>query len=511
MGSTPGRSLYIKIPALTVLVLILGGLLPLAACYILLHRNADREVMDTASVLLAAAQPARTLTPSPAHIGEPGCDYARRATIDTEIPRSGEPSAKIRYVAHSPTNPLNEADRVESQLVDTFQNSPDRHRIDQFIDKRDGRYLMSAAPISLSQDRCLKCHSVPQIAPIIRVKTYPKGGFGWKKDQIVGATVVYVPSDPPHQQATGVLITTAEVLIPVVLLCIGFLVWRIQTSVCKPLIGLAESCEFLRDGNWNAKFTGGNNDEVSNLALSFQRTVAWLRDRIAREEKLRAMFQQFVPASVAARALGKDPAKLLAGARHPVTVLHLNIRNFKLLMEHLPPEETVTTLNEFFTSVNAVIVKHHGIVSKYLGDSILAFFGMPVEDEYHALNAVRAAVGIPPALQDLYVRLDEKFGWELGVGIGISTGEPIVGHFGAAEHMEYTVLGDVVIESMQLEVLTKGVPEEDTILISESTYRCVMSDVHVLDVGERECPNGMTTHAYAVQGFRSEARKALAA
>src|SRR5215471_11477689 len=116
MGSTPGRSLYIKIPALTVLVFVLGGLLPLFVCYVSLNRNADQQVMDSASVLLAAAQPVRTLSPSPAHVGEPGCDYARHAILDSEVTKPGEPGAKIRYVAHNPTNPLNEADAVESRM-----------------------------------------------------------------------------------------------------------------------------------------------------------------------------------------------------------------------------------------------------------------------------------------------------------------------------------------------------------------------------------------------------------
>ena len=73
------------------------------------------------------------------------------------------------------------------------------------------------------------------------------------------------------------------------------------------------------------------------------------------------------------------------------------------------------------------------------------------------------------------------------------------------------VLGDVVVEAQRLEDITKGAPEEDSILISESTYRMVMSEVHVLDLGERTGPNGAPIQAYAVQGLRSEARSVMAA
>ena len=141
----------------------------------------------------------------------------------------------------------------------------------------------------------------------------------------------------------------------------------------------------------------------------------------------------------------------------------------------------------------------------------MALFGMPLGQDNHALSAVRAALSIPAALQNLYVRLDDKYGWELGVGIGISTGDLIVGSFGSSVHREYSVLGDVVGEAHQLEAATKGVPEEDSILISEATYRYVMSDVHVLDLGEKQNAQGKSIHAYAVQGFRNEVRSSLAA
>jgi class 3 adenylate cyclase len=171
----------------------------------------------------------------------------------------------------------------------------------------------------------------------------------------------------------------------------------------------------------------------------------------------------------------------------------------------------VVALNEYFSEINRVIVSNKGVVSKYLGDTVMAIFGMPHGNNDHALHAIRAALAIPRALQDLYVRMEDKHGWELGVGIGIATGVPIVGHFGSSEHMEYTVLGDVVVDAHRMEELTKSVPEEDTILICETTYRSVMSEVHVFDMGEKTTKDGRTVHPYVVQGMRSEARQVLAA
>ena len=510
-GPLNGGSLSVRIPVLACLIFLLAGVIPGVAGYALLHRNADRETQEKASMLIGTLQGSRARLLAPGGANDNFCPYAAKRFAETYNALDSQLPYTYREVAANPTNPANEADAVEAQIINTFQSSPSRKRIDHEIDKRDGRYMLSAVPIVMSQDRCLKCHSTLQVAPVGRRKVFANRGYNWKRDQVVGATVVYVPSDFAHRQANKTFTTVAAIVAVLGLLCVILTGWKVRSSVSRPIYKLIDTSDSLRRGEWNARFITDQNGEIGDLARSLQDTTFWLRERLVREEKLRSMFQQFVPAPVAARALGHSSERIMTGARHAVSVLYLNIRNFKLLMEHLPPGETVQTLNEFFSVVNSVIVKNNGIVSKYLGDSVLAFFGMPIEDEKHALNAVRAAMEIPATLQDLYVRLDEQHGWELGVGIGISTGEPIVGHFGAAEHMEYTVLGDVVLEAHKLEALTKATPEEDTILIAEATFRAVMSEVHVLDVGEKEVAPGITLHAYAVQGFRSEARSSLAA
>ena len=86
-----------------------------------------------------------------------------------------------------------------------------------------------------------------------------------------------------------------------------------------------------------------------------------------------------------------------------------------------------------------------------------------------------------------------------------------MGHFGSTEHMEYTALGDVVLQAGNMEGISKTVPEEDTILLTESAYRNVMSDVHVYDIGEKTIAEGSKMHVFVVQGLRAEARQKLAA
>lgn len=482
------------IPAITVL---LGILVPGMLGYALLQQNAAQQTREKAWQALQTLEAARKSIET-VH-ADKGSPDAFTASVLAEMARrdgtvSIGASTRYRYISSSQPN-SDPFCAEEDRLISTFSADPDLQRMEEEIQRPDGRYLMVAVPIRKS-------------AAKIRTGTQPLSAHGTRA--VLGASVIYASLEPARAQARRIFWEIASLVGLLTIFATGFLVWRTWKLISRPVLRLLETSQAIRRGDWKARFEERSSDELSALAASFQETTYWLRERLAHEEKLRALFQQFIPASVAARALGKDAEKALAGTRHSVSVMIINIRNFKLLMEHLPPDQTVVTLNEFFSLVNKVIVDHKGVVSKYLGDTVMAIFGMPLANEDHALHAVRAALAIPPALQELYIRLDEEYGWQLGVGIGISTGEPIVGHFGSSIHMEYTVLGDVVVDAHRLEKISKVVPEEDTILIDEPTYRRVMSDVHVFDMGERSVDGG-SVHAFAVQGLRSEARSVLAA
>lgn len=446
------------------LILLLVGYAGFVCCYWhWLSSAAERDCHDKSIMLMRA------------HLTTSGTKMSSD-TIDKEI---ADTPYQFKLISRD-NSATSQADAYENTLLTTLKADPNVKKIEQDISKGKEIYHVIAVPVTSS-------------------------------DGQNAVAIIYLPTNAIFARSRQLFENAAEFGALIGMLCVGLVIWTTHKLVTQPAQAMFSSSEAIHGGDWTQQFSIKTNDEMSTLAFSFQSTTWWLRQQVAREEKLRAMFQQFVPASVAALALGRNAEDVMAGAKRPVTVMIINIRNFKLLMEHLPPEETVSTLNEFFSEVNQVIVAHRGMVSKYMGDSIMAFFGVPLGNKDHPLLAIRAALALPQALQDMYVRLDEKHGWELGIGIGISTGEPIVGHFGSSEHMEYTVLGEVVVEAHAMESASKAVPEEDTILISESTYRCVMSDVHVFDIGEKPMGHGNIGHAYVVQGLRSEARKALAA
>lgn len=515
------RSLSAKLLVLPLALTAIGVIATGIVANRMLTDNAERETHEKAAMLLGTHQAmaqhfATTVAPKVADSGDGGTEgtasRAARDAMERYQQDFREFPYRYRLVSANPTNPKNQADEYEAKLIATFDADHSLQRLEDHVSNDSGSYTVMAAPITANENRCMTCHSTPAVAPASRVRHWGKtAGFGWKKDQVVGASVVYVPTATSKAAAGTLYRTLLTILLPFIGLSCGWMVWRTYTMVARPANEMIEQSRAIRHGQWTSRFLTTGSDELSTLAASFQETTRWLRERVAQEEKLRAMFQQFVPASVAAKALGRDASAIIEGDQQVVTVMVINIRNFRLLMEHLPPQDTVTTLNEFFSQVNQAIVDNNGLVSKYLGDSVLAFFGMPLRTQTHSLDAIKAALAIPQNLQDMYIRLDEQFGWQLGVGVGIATGEPIVGHFGSSEHYEYTVLGEVVRNAHNLEEISKGIPEEDTIVIDETTYRDVMSEVHVFDMGTRKTAAGHELHAFVVQGMRMEAREVISA
>ncbi len=514
------RSVSTKIVLVPVVAFVLGLLIPGILAYQLLKHDAERDSHEKALTTLQLLSAVRSCSDDVdrSDDGPRGGTAAHRGdTATQEVMRRydaglHENTYRYRRVALNATDPHNRPDKYESELIRAFASNNRLSQAEEHIDRDGTGFHALAVPITVSQDRCLQCHGLTSVAPPWRLKRYGRtAGFGWKRGQVVGLDIVYTPSDFATSRSAAAFWKVAKSVGVLTLLCAVLLFLRSYYLVTRPVARMLATSEAIRQGEWRQWPGGPLPDELAMLSESFQTTTMHLRSKIIQEEKLRALFQQFIPASVAATALGRNAAEVLAGTRHSVTVMVINIRNFRLLMDHLPPDQTVATLNEYFSAVNKIIVANKGLVSKYMGDSVVALFGMPVSGENHALHAVTAALSIPAALQDLYVRLDEKFGWELGVGIGISTGEPIIGSFGSSEHLEYTVLGEVVGEASNLENATKSVPEEDSILISEATYRCVMSDVHVFDLGEKPTGNDRTLHAYVVQGLRTEVRASIAA
>ena len=163
----------------------------------------------------------------------------------------------------------------------------------------------------------------------------------------------------------------------------------------------------------------------------------------------------------------KDPSGLkLGGARKKVTILFSDIRGFTTISEGMSPEQLTGFLNKYLTLMSNIIMKHGGIIDKYIGDAIMAFWGAPIDDKDHSMNALLTSLEMIKSLE--YLNSERKEGDpEIKIGIGLNSGTVTVGNMGSEKRFDYTVIGDSVNLASRLESLNKFYGTE--IIISETT------------------------------------------
>jgi len=186
------------------------------------------------------------------------------------------------------------------------------------------------------------------------------------------------------------------------------------------------------------------------------------------KQLIRSMFDQYVPPSHINRLLRNDHGKrCFEGERREMTVLFADIRNFTSLSEKLSSNEIKRVLNLYFTPITKVILQQQGIIDKYVGDMVMAFWNAPLEDKHHAEHAVKAALAMLEVTQMLKATLAKENLPSFEIGIGISTGFMNVGDMGSEHRRAYTVIGDTVNLGARLESLTKHYKVK--LLITEKT------------------------------------------
>jgi adenylate cyclase len=183
-----------------------------------------------------------------------------------------------------------------------------------------------------------------------------------------------------------------------------------------------------------------------------------------------------------------------------VTVFFSDIRGFTPMAEALTAEEVVHILNEYFTAMTAIIFKYEGTLDKFMGDAIMAIFGAPIDMPDHAERAVLAALEMGVKLRELQAKWRVEGKQEVNIGIGINTGEVVVGNIGSLERMEYTAIGSNVNLTQRLE----SVAEKGQILISAATYERVKHRVNAVMLDPIKV-KGKTEKvmAYSVEGLKA--------
>lgn len=186
-----------------------------------------------------------------------------------------------------------------------------------------------------------------------------------------------------------------------------------------------------------------------------------------RESVLKARLARFLAPELVEELASKPELLERQTERRLATVLFTDIRGFTRLSEELPPDEVVRWLNRFLEEMTHAILEHRGMLDKYIGDSVMAVFGVPVASADHARRAVRSALDMRRRLEKLNLALVAEGGPMLEIGVGVHTGEVLVGAIGSSRRLEYTVIGDAVNVASRIEGLTRNYPAD--ILISDAT------------------------------------------
>jgi adenylate cyclase len=308
-------------------------------------------------------------------------------------------------------------------------------------------------------------------------------GAGYPPDRVIGFYQV------PTTDWFLVLVSRgSDVLAPIVrfnfnyllvgalsVLCIGALISWNTRPIARSIKEISQAAEEIEKGNFSITVSEDRSDEVGMLNRRFNQMTQGLKQR----ELIERTFGRYVDGKVAAELLAKPESLQMGGKRRTVTILMADLRGFTQVCEKLTPEDVISMLNRHFSKMIAVIEKFQGIIVDFYGDSVLAFFQGAVSNDNdipaRALDAVRCALEMQQELGALFKNaLGQDFN-KLSMGIGIHTGDVIVGNIGSNTRAKYGIVGSAVNETDRIQSHAQG----GAVMISEKTYEILSNAVNV--------------------------------
>ncbi|GHV94027.1 hypothetical protein AGMMS50293_03470 [Spirochaetia bacterium] len=288
-------------------------------------------------------------------------------------------------------------------------------------------------------------------------------------------------SDVFYHDANRIALQTVITLAISIALAVGLLI-MVAAHLTNPLGRIVKAMNaIINSADLSARVDVEYQDETGNLAHTFNQMIGELDKAYGqikryafdavlagkKEERIRQIFQKYVPKDVIERFFA-SPEKMLVGDNRNLSILFSDIRSFTTISEGMAPNDLVNSLNRYFSGQVDIIYNRKGVVDKYIGDAIMAIWGAPENHSDDALQSVLSGLDMIDALSGFNENQRRLGKPEFHIGVGINYGEVTVGNIGSERKMDYTVIGDAVNLASRMEGLTKTYHAE--LLISESLY-----------------------------------------
>jgi adenylate cyclase len=250
-------------------------------------------------------------------------------------------------------------------------------------------------------------------------------------------------------------VTIFSVSILIIIIIISSL---FSNSIAKPMQVLSEEMAKIRNFQLDSDVDISTTlVEIVNMHDAFEGMRMGLKN-----------FKRYVPSDLVAQLINKDIEAKIGGEKRELSIFFSDIANFTSISEKMAPEDLVQQLSIYFENVSKIILENKGTIDKYIGDSVMAFWGAPRQSDNHAEMACRSAVTIQTILHTIFRKWTKNGKEPFYTRIGIHTGEVVVGNTGYEERLNYTVLGDPVNLASRLEGVNKVYGTR--IIVSENTW-----------------------------------------
>jgi class 3 adenylate cyclase len=264
---------------------------------------------------------------------------------------------------------------------------------------------------------------------------------------------------------------------------LGFMfAMMVGSGITGPVLRLLEGTREIEAGRLDRSISVTTRDEIGQLSSAFNRMI----ERLRQNQRIRETFGRYIDPRIAEGLLGETAIAATEGQRRVMTVMFCDMKGFTALSEGVTPQGLVKIMNRYLSTMSEPIHTHRGVIDKYIGDGIMAYWGPPFVDEAEqAQSACSAAIDMISRLETLRKELPELLGVrtipvDCDLRIGIATGETLVGSIGSEYMMSFTVMGDTVNLAARLEGANKVYGSR--CLISEATAKICSADFEVREI-----------------------------